>query len=110
MVSKLLPIILVLLVACQTARSFGETGHKGTVQRTLKGDTENSEKITGQPGHTGSWGLWKWMSCVKKMHPLVIAGMQILAIIGVCVLLTDNRELELYFKVDFKVPRTDILR
>lgn len=110
MISKVLPIILALLISCQAGRSFAETGNKETVQRNSQGDIEKQDKITGQTGSTDGLGFWTCLSSLKKVHPLVIACMQLLAIVGICVLLTDNRELELYFKVDFKVPRTDILQ
>lgn len=46
---------------------------------------------------------------IRSIHPVVIATGQVLAVVGLCLLMTDNRELELYLKIDFRPPKVDIL-
>ena len=46
---------------------------------------------------------------IRLIHPLILAMGQILVVVGVCLLMTDNRELELYFRIEFDPPKTDIL-
>lgn len=47
---------------------------------------------------------------IKSIHPLVLATAMVLVVLGVCLLLTENRELELYLKIDFRPPEVDILK
>lgn len=53
------------------------------------------------------WGL---LAELRKVHPLVLAAAQLLVVLGICLLLTDNQELEIYLKIDFRPPPTDILK
>jgi hypothetical protein len=118
MIRKLLPILLVLLISCQAACFIEkwmtqDTQHPPEKRGEAKLDlpAEDLEQSAGDYWPQKSkLRLWSWVSNAKRIHPLVIAGMQLLVIIGVSILLTDNRELELYFKIDFNPPKTDILR
>ncbi len=47
---------------------------------------------------------------LRSIHPLTLAALQILIVLMICVLLTDNEELELYLKIDFRPPSVDILQ
>lgn len=52
---------------------------------------------------------WPLLATIKAIHPLALGALLLLLVLGVCFLMTDNAELELYLKIEFTPPKTDIL-
>lgn len=46
---------------------------------------------------------------LRSMHPVIIAGLLLFLVLGACFLMTDEKEIELYLKIDYRPPKTDIL-
>jgi len=46
---------------------------------------------------------------LQSVHPIIIAGLMLFLVLGACFLLTDEQEIELYLKIDYRPPKTDIL-
>lgn len=45
----------------------------------------------------------------QSVHPIIIAGLMLFLVLGACFLMTDEKEIELYLKIDYRPPKTDIL-
>lgn len=48
-------------------------------------------------------------NALRTVHPIIIAGLLLFLVLGACFLMTDEKEIELYLKIDFRPPKTDIL-
>ena len=46
---------------------------------------------------------------LRNVHPSIIAGLMLFLVLGACFLMTDEKEIELYLKIDYRPPKTDIL-
>jgi len=46
---------------------------------------------------------------IQTVHPIIIAGLMLFLVLGACFLMTDEKEIELYLKIDYRPPKTDIL-
>lgn len=115
--TNLRPIAVFLIAFTLTAftlSEFSSSGNKGQVY----GQVDNSRVAQSSPSFQGKVEtqnvhladrIWTSLDQIKNVHPLVLAATQLLVVAGICIWLTDNKELELYLKIDFRPPKTDIL-
>lgn len=75
------------------------SAHAGTLDAKQSGLSESIVNV-----------VWPVLDLVKALHPIAIAALMLLSVLGVCFLMTDNSELELYFKIEFSPPKTEILQ
>lgn len=92
------------------SRSLAESS-QGAVKKAgrRKFGRNRADREQNSPMRSGVSIASRLIQSIKKIHPLTLAALQVLLVLLVCFLLTDNQELELYLKIRFRPPRTDIL-
>ena len=103
---RLLTGTLVFLMACLSLGAE-DRGFKIASSHLTKPTPSRVAEI--EPESASLADLWGMIKGLKRVHPLLIAATQLILVLGICLLLTDNRELEKYLKIDLRPPRTDIL-
>ena len=103
---RLLTGTLFFLMACLSLRAE-DRGFKIASSHLTKPTPSRVAEI--EPESASLADLWGMIKGLKRVHPLLIAATQLILVLGICLLLTDNRELEKYLKIDLRPPRTDIL-
>lgn len=59
--------------------------------------------------HSNLFSFDSAFNALRTVHPIIIAGLLLFFVLGACFLMTDEKEIELYLKIDFRPPKTDIL-